>query len=199
MIDEMKKVLLLSIITVLVISACSSSNDESSTAEKTQCGDPILSSDSKPLVEMQTSLGNFTIELDTENAPISASHFAARVEEGFYDGLIFHRVVDNFVIQGGDPEGTGMGSYDCKVISEAPQGQYGVGDIAWARAGNEPAGSAGSQFFVITGTNPLAPEYGYVGKVTEGLEVAQAIEGVDKDVNDRPVQDVVITKAIIKS
>lgn len=194
----MKKVLLLLVALSLILVACSSS-EESAAEGQTSCGDPILDSQTKTEVEVQTTLGNFTIELDTQEAPVSSAHFAARVQEGFYDGLIFHRVVPDFVIQGGDPDGVGTGSYDCKVVSEEPLQTYSVGDVAWAKVGDEPAGTAGSQFFVITGNNPLPPEYGYIGKVTSGLEVTQQIEQVERTEDDKPVEDVVMNKLEIKS
>ena len=140
-----------------------------------------------------TSLGEFTIELDTENAPITANSFAYLAEDGFYDDLIFHRIAPGFVIQGGDPQGNGTGGpgYSCE---EAPpqNTQYTKGVVAMAKAGPEPAGTSGSQFFVVTGASaPLPPDYAVVGEVTEGLDVVEEIGKLGTP-TEQPTREVTI-------
>lgn len=125
-----------------------------------------------------TSEGEFTIDLDAQRAPQTVNSFVSLAEDGFFDGLNFHRISPQFVIQGGDPNGDGSGGPGYKVV-EAPPGDlaYDVGIVAMAKAGNEAAGTSGSQFFVVTGPNgaQLTPDYALLGEVTEGLDVALAI------------------------
>lgn len=131
--------------------------------------------------KIETSCGYITVALDDDNAPKGVNNFVTLARAGFYDGLTWHRVVTDFVIQGGDPEGTGGGGPGYQVETELPpDGKYALGSLAWAKAPNDPAGTAGSQFFVVTGENgtTLPAEYGYFGKVTEGLENAQKIESL---------------------
>ena len=107
---------------------------------------------------MQTSHGTFEITLDAERAPITASSFASLVTQGFYDGLTFHRIVPGFVIQGGCPDGTGMGGPGYKVEEAPPEDlRYVRGVVAMAKAGMEAAGTSGSQFFVVTGNDVGLP------------------------------------------
>jgi cyclophilin family peptidyl-prolyl cis-trans isomerase len=132
---------------------------------------------------IETSCGTIVAELDAEAAPEGVNNFVFLAREGFYDGLTWHRVVDGFVIQGGDPEGTGSGGPGYSVGTETPTSDFERGDLAYAKAGPEPPGTAGSQFFVVTG-DPAALnqqvdgqyQYGRFGRVTEGLDVAQTIE-----------------------
>ena len=140
-----------------------------------------------------TNLGEFEIELDTEKAPITANSFAYLAEEGFYDGLIFHRIAPGFVIQGGDPQGTGAGGpgYSCE---EAPpqNTQYTKGVVAMAKSGPEPPGTSGSQFFVVTGASaPLTPDYAIVGEVTEGIDVVEEIGKLGTP-TEQPTREVTI-------
>jgi cyclophilin family peptidyl-prolyl cis-trans isomerase len=132
-----------------------------------------------------TSCGVIEVDLDVENAPISASNFVFLAREGFFDGLSWHRAVSNFVIQGGDPTGTGSGGPGYSVVGEIP-GAYETGTVAWAKAGADPAGTEGSQFFITTG-DPAALnascddgecDYGIIGTVTKGLDNAQKIESL---------------------
>ncbi len=126
---------------------------------------------------VQTSCGTFEIALDTERAPKTANSFAYLSEEGFYDDLTFHRIVPGFVIQGGDPEGTGLGGPGYKVDEKPPESlAYTKGVVAMAKSGAEPPGRSGSQFFVVTGADAgLPPEYALVGRVSQGMEVVERI------------------------
>lgn len=127
---------------------------------------------------VRTSCGTFEVALDTERAPKTANSFAYLAEQGFYDGLAFHRVIPGFVVQGGDPEGTGSGGPGYSVDEEPPQNlSYRRGVVAMAKTEVEPPGRSGSQFFVVTAPDAgLPPEYALVGRVSEGFEVVEAIE-----------------------
>lgn len=127
---------------------------------------------------IETSCGTIVAELDSEHAPEGVNNFVFLARQGFYDGLTWHRVVGDFVIQGGDPEGTGAGGPGYDVVTETPQAGYEIGDLAYAKGAADPPGTAGSQFFIVTGENgtTLPPDYGRFGHVVAGLEVAQRIE-----------------------
>lgn len=153
---------------------------------------------------LETTCGEITVALDAANAPASVNNFVFLAREGFYDGLAWHRASAGFVIQGGDPNGNGTGGPGYQVTSEPPpDGRYEVGSVAWAKAGNDPPGSAGSQFFVVTGPNgtTLPAEYGWLGTVTDGLDVAQTIESLAPPSGDGPpiapvyLETVVITES----
>jgi cyclophilin family peptidyl-prolyl cis-trans isomerase len=151
-------------------------------------------------VVMETSEGSFTIELDTGQAPKTANNFAYLTEEGFYDGLGFHRIVPNFVIQGGDPRGDGTGGPGYKVVERPPAGiEYAPGVVAMAKSGTERSGTSGSQFFVVTGDEgaSLTPDYALVGRVTEGMDVVQEIGRLGGP-DERPTKTVVIEKATLE-
>ena len=117
------------------------------------------------------------VELDPELAPIATNNFVFLANEGFYDGLTFHRVVPGFVIQGGDPAGDGTGGPGYTFPDELPAGEgaYPPGSVAMANSGPD---TNGSQFFVVTGDAPLPAAYTRFGEVTEGLDVAREIEGL---------------------
>lgn len=152
-------------------------------------------------VTMETSEGTFKIALDTERAPITANSFAYLTEQGFYDGLGFHRIVPNFVIQGGDPKGDGTGGPGYKVTEAPPSDlKYEVGVVAMAKSGAEPPGTSGSQFYVVTGSQgaSLPPEYALVGKVSEGLDVVEKI-GKLGGPDEQPTRDIVIEKATLET
>jgi cyclophilin family peptidyl-prolyl cis-trans isomerase len=127
---------------------------------------------------VETNCGSFTIELDLKSAPKTAASLVSLAESGFFDGTTFHRVVPGFVIQGGDPTGTGTGGPGYKTVDVPPPGAaYTAGVVAMAKAGFEAPGTSGSQFFVVTGADAGLPaEYAVVGRVTEGLETVVAID-----------------------
>jgi cyclophilin family peptidyl-prolyl cis-trans isomerase len=136
-----------------------------------------LSPDRTYDVVLATSCGSFTIRLDQRTSPNATASFAALVRSGFYDGTIFHRVVPGFVIQGGDPTGTGTGTAGYTTRDRPPlDTAYLQGNVAMAKAGNEPAGTAGSQFFVVTTQDSgLTPDYAPLGKVVKGMNVVLRI------------------------
>jgi peptidyl-prolyl cis-trans isomerase B (cyclophilin B) len=128
-------------------------------------------------VVLTTSCGSFTIRLDQKTSPNATASFAALVRSGFYDGTVFHRIVPEFVIQGGDPTGRGTGTPGYSTRDRPPlDTAYLQGNAAMAKAGNDPAGTAGSQFFVVTGRDSgLTPDYAPLGKVVEGMNVVLRI------------------------
>ncbi|HMS24578.1 MAG TPA: peptidylprolyl isomerase [Acidimicrobiia bacterium] len=228
----MKKLIIsLVVLSALFVSGCSSKSKSADTEKSTttsteettttttavpstSCGEPLLDATKSYSVVFNTSKGSFTVALDVKNAPTSTAHLAALVQAGFYTNLTFHRVVPDFVIQGGDPNGNGTGSSQCSVISEEPPRPYKQGDFAWAKGGNDPAGKAGSQFFIITGganSDDVAAlnqkalqsdgsskiQYGYAGSVTSGLNVALAIEALAPATvgGGTPTQKATITSA----
>ena len=144
--------------------------------------------------------GDIQIELDYESAPNSARNFAYLVSKGFYDGLIFHRVIRGFMIQGGDPTGTGMGGPGYSIRGEFRANGFPNrlshlrGVISMARSSDPD--SAGSQFFICDADDTfLDGNYAAFGKVTSGMEVVDKIAKVNKNRNDRPLTNVVIEKA----
>jgi cyclophilin family peptidyl-prolyl cis-trans isomerase len=149
-------------------------------------------------VVVDTNKGSFTFELATKTSPCTTASFAGLVQKGFFDGLTFHRIVPGFVIQGGDPEGNGMGGPGYSTVDAPPADtSYEKGLVAMAKTQAEPPGTAGSQFFVVTGADVgLPPDYAVLGHVTKGLDVVEKI-GKLGDVNDpsgKPTQPVDIEK-----
>ncbi|MEZ5377098.1 MAG: peptidylprolyl isomerase [Acidimicrobiales bacterium] len=149
--------------------------------------------------EVSTSMGDFTIALDPERAPLTVNNFVFLARYHYYDGATFHRVIPGFVIQGGDPVGDppGIGGPGYSFADELPaEGEYELGSLAMANSG---ADTNGSQFFVITGDQGIAlpPQYSLFGKVTDGLDVALAIQDVETDAGDAPVEPVVINSVTI--
>lgn len=151
-------------------------------------------------VVVSTSCGDFTIRLDPEASPKAAASFASLAEQGFFDDTYFHRIVPGFVIQGGDPTGTGTGGPGYSTEDEPAAGtRYTKGVVAMAKGGPEPAGTAGSQFFVVTGEDTGLPaEYAAIGEVTDGLDVVEAI-GALGDANEQPLQVVAIESTKVTS
>ncbi|HMJ03440.1 MAG TPA: peptidylprolyl isomerase [Conexibacter sp.] len=145
-----------------------------------------------------TNCGTFTIGLDVARAPKTAASFASLARRGFYDDLTFHRIAPGFVIQGGDPLGTGTGGPGYTIVEKPPRDlQYTHGVVAMAKTNTEPDGASGSQFFVVTGEDGgLPPQYALVGTVVDGLDVVDTIGASPIDTSDpqgsRPVDPVVI-------
>lgn len=150
-------------------------------------------------VVVRTSCGDFTITLDPESAPETTASFVSLAESGFYDDTYFHRIVPGFVIQGGDPTGTGTGGPGYSTVDEPPSdAAYTKGVVAMAKAGDEPPGTAGSQFFVVTADDAgLPPEYAIIGEVTDGMDVVERI-GVLGDAAERPLQVITIEGMEVK-
>jgi cyclophilin family peptidyl-prolyl cis-trans isomerase len=153
-------------------------------------------------VKMDTNCGSFTIRLDQKTSPKTAASFVSLVRSGFYDDLTFHRIVPGFVIQGGDPTGSGGGGPGYSTVDRPPAGTaYTHGVVAMAKTGQEAPGTAGSQFYVVTGADAgLPPEYALLGKVVAGLDVTAAIEKLGDPAAGEagtPLQPVVISKATV--
>src|SRR5262245_59045503 len=129
-------------------------------------------------VVIETDRGTITMELDPRLAPNSVNHFVALARDGFYDGLTFHRVVPEFVIQGGDPEGSGRGGPGYKWDDEPVQGEYTLGAVAMANAGPN---TNGSQFFICIDDcqRKLDKAYNLFGYVIDGVDVAQSVQQGD--------------------
>ena len=130
-------------------------------------------------VTLETDRGPIVMELDPALAPVTVNHFVVNARDGFYDGLTFHRVVPGFVIQGGDPEGTGRGGPGYRFEDEPVKGEYTLGALAMANAGPN---TNGSQFFICIDdcTQKLDKAYNLFGYVVDGIEVAQSIQVGDK-------------------
>ena len=141
-----------------------------------------------------TSMGTIEIELFEDKAPITTGNFIKLANEGFYDGLIFHRVIPDFMIQGGDPKGDGTGGPGYNIKDEFGAGlkHDSAGILSMANAGPN---TGGSQFFITLAATPwLNGKHAVFGKVVKGMDVIEAIGNTETDADDGPVEDVVIKK-----
>ncbi|MFM8602112.1 MAG: peptidylprolyl isomerase [Actinomycetota bacterium] len=145
---------------------------------------------------METSMGTIVIALDAINAPVTVNNFVFLAGYHYYDGIIFHRIINGFVCQGGDPGGTGTGGPGYRFEDEPVKNRYQIGSLAMANAGPN---TNGSQFFLISGPNgvTLPPQYNHFGQVVKGLDVVDAMQKVPTGRGDRPVTDVVINSVTI--
>lgn len=140
---------------------------------------------------IKTNHGEITIDLDVDRAPQTVNNFVFLARDGFYDGVVFHRVIEGFMIQAGDPTGSGMGGPGYKFRDEIEgKGEYSRGTVAMANAGPN---TNGSQFFIMHKDVGLPHSYTIFGKVTDGLEVVDSIAGSDTDSSDRPQDEVTIS------
>ena len=148
------------------------------------------------VVLLETSMGNIKIELFEDTMPITTGNFKKLVNQKFYDNAIFHRVIPNFMIQGGDPTGTGRGGPGYTIKDEfTKNNKNNRGTISMANAGPN---SGGSQFFINTvDNNFLDTKHPVFGKVIEGMDVVDKISNIKRNANDKPLEDVVIKKAAI--
>ena len=173
------------------------------TYDKTYTSQPEMSIDvnSTYTAELETSLGNIVIELFTDTSPITVNNFVNLSNDGYYNDVIFHRVIKGFMIQGGDPSGTGHGDmgkypgYDFEDELDNPM-NYEKGIVAMANRGPN---TNGSQFFIMHEDYPLPYQYTIFGKVLSGLDVVDAIGNVQTGENDKPNEDVVILNVKITS
>lgn len=150
-------------------------------------------------VTLKTSEGDIVIELDTQETPITSNNFVYLAQNEFYNNTIFHRVIDGFMIQGGDPTGTGMGSPGYRFDDEPITKEYTKGTVAMANSGPN---TNGSQFFIMHADYPLPKNYVIFGKVISGLEIVDAIATAEVQVSmsgeeSSPVTPVTITEAIV--
>jgi cyclophilin family peptidyl-prolyl cis-trans isomerase len=131
-----------------------------------------------------TNCGSFQIRLAVKRAPKTTASFASLAEQRFYDGLTFHRIVADFVIQGGDPKGDGSGGPGYRVVEAPPKRlKYAKGIVAMAKTAGERVGTSGSQFFVVSGKEaaPLSPDYALLGAVSSGRDVVAKINSIKAD------------------
>ncbi len=156
-----------------------------------------INPDHRYTATMTTSMGELVIALDAINAPVTTNNFVFLALNHYYDGVIFHRIINGFMCQGGDPTGTGRGGPGYRFNDELPKpGQYEIGSVAMANAGPN---TNGSQFFLISGPNgvQLPPAYALFGKIVKGLDVLDAMQRVPTGAQDRPNTDVVIESVAI--
>jgi len=152
------------------------------------------------IIIIKTNMGEIRFMTYDEDAPKTVNNFITLAQKGFYDGVIFHRVIDGFMIQGGDPTGTGRGGPgyafedELNPETESYKQGYKKGVVAMANAGPD---TNGSQFFIMVADYPLDNNYTIFGKVISGQDVADAIAKVEKDSNDRPVSPVIMEKVTV--
>jgi len=150
------------------------------------------------IAEFNTTKGNFKIELFSDKAPITVGNFLKLVDSGFYNGLIFHRVIPDFMIQGGCPHGSGRGGPGYTIRDEFhPDLKHdSKGILSMANAGPN---TGGSQFFITVAPTPwLNKKHAIFGKVIEGMDIVETISKVEKDRYDKPLNDIVINSITIK-
>ena len=196
----MKKIGILVLMLMMLVSAGCSGNQASPAPvppvdNNTQQVEPAAKKNR--LAEFETSQGSFKVELFEDKAPVTTKNFITLVEKGFYNGLIFHRVIDGFMIQGGDPKGNGSGGpgYTIRDEFNSSLRHSAAGILSMANAGPN---TGGSQFFITLAATPwLDNKHAVFGKVVEGLDVVQAIGKVKTGPQDKPVTDVVIKKITI--
>jgi peptidyl-prolyl cis-trans isomerase B (cyclophilin B) len=154
----------------------------------------VLNVEKTHLLTFKTSCGDFTVRLDPKRSPKASASFLALAERDFFDGTYFHRIVPGFVIQGGDPTGTGTGGPGYTTVDTPAAGTtYTRGVVAMAKTAAEAPGTAGSQFFVVTGADiGLPPDYAVVGRVVEGEDVVARIGALGDPNTELPTQPVVV-------
>ena len=152
----------------------------------------------RPVAVFNTNMGQFQAELYTDLAPVTAGNFIDLAQRGFYNGVIFHRVIDRFMIQGGDPTGTGTGGPGYKIKDEFGPGlaHDAPGVLSMANAGPN---TGGSQFFITLVPTPwLDGKHAIFGRIVEGMDVVEAIGHVETAQGDRPVKDVVMQSVVVE-
>lgn len=197
----MIKTFLLGVLLVVTTACTAETKPATPAATASKVVDPMASKKSNPTVVLETNQGNIELELFPEVAPKAVKNFIELSKKGYYDGIIFHRVIKNFMIQGGDPTGTGRGGesiYGGVFDNEyAPNVMFNKpGILAMANAGPN---TNGSQFFITTvATTHLNGGYTIFGKVVNGYDVVKKIENTKTAQGDRPVEKQIINKAVAK-
>jgi len=173
---------------------------DGSAERKTRFAEPFemaIDADKQYQATISTSMGDMVAFLYPQRAPQTVNNFVNLARHHYYDGLVFHRIISGFMIQGGCPEGSGRGGPGYRFADELPQrGQYEIGSLAMANAGPD---TNGSQFFIVSGPSGvgLPPSYALFGKLISGLDVLDQIEKVRTGAGDRPHEDVVINSITI--
>ena len=149
---------------------------------------------------VKTNCGSFTVTLDLAKAPATTASLVSLAKSGFYDDMIFHRIIPGFVIQGGDPTQSGSGGAGYQTVDAPPaDARYTKGVVAMAKTGAEPAGTSGSQFFIVTGADTGLPaEYAIVGNVTSGIGVVERIGLLGDPATEKPTRPVVIQSVTVE-
>ncbi len=206
----MNKHFLMAICLLILLTSCSNkssfdidgskiSNKVENNVEKDNLNqEGIMTNTINTIIVMQTNMGIMKLKLYDDKAPITVANFKKLVNEGFYDGLIFHRIISNFMIQGGDPKGTGMGGpgYEIKDEFHPSLKHSKKGILSMANAGPN---TGGSQFFITLIPTPwLDNKHSVFGEVVEGLYVLEKIGKVETDANNKPIKDVVIKKVYVE-
>lgn len=156
-----------------------------------------IDTDKRYTAKMVTSLGEMVFALDARKAPKTVNNFVFLALHHYYDGVIFHRIINGFMCQGGDPTGTGRGGPGYRFDDELPKpGQYEIGSLAMANAGPN---TNGSQFFIVSGPSGvgLPPQYSLFGQAVKGLDVIDQMQRVPTGAADRPNDDIVIESVTI--
>ena len=150
---------------------------------------------------VKTNCGDFTVALDLDAGPNASASLVALARSGYFDDTVFHRIVPGFVIQGGDPTASGSGGPGYKTVDKPPSGaSYTKGVVAMAKTQTEAKGTAGSQFYVVTGQDAgLPPDYAIVGKVTDGLDVVEKIGKLGDPATEQPTEPVVISTIEVRN
>lgn len=157
--------------------------------------DLIIDLDKSYSATLDTNHGAIEIDFDPVRSPVAVNNFVVLARDGFYDGVVFHRVIENFMIQGGDPTGTGRGGPGYKFRDELDgEGDYSRGTVAMANAGPN---TNGSQFFICHSDVGLPHSYTIFGKVASGMDAVDSIASGETDPADRPVEDVTIRSVTI--
>ena len=183
------------IATLLITAGCTQSSPQTTTGTPAGTVTMTLSAQEQKLVRLETNMGNITIALDPA-MPVTAGNFETLVKKGYYDGVIFHRVIDGFMLQGGDPAGTGRGGPGYTIKDEFTNAnQNNRGTISMANAGPN---TGGSQFFInLVNNNFLDTKHPVFGNVVEGMDVVDKIGKTKTGAGDRPVQNVTIIHAVM--
>jgi cyclophilin family peptidyl-prolyl cis-trans isomerase len=178
---------------VLLLVACGGHKATTSTS------DPATAEATAGTAIVTTSEGTFSFELDVQDSPHTVASFEQLARKGFFNGTIFHRIAPGFVIQGGDPTGTGSGGPGYSTDDAVPaKTTYLHGTVAMAKTEADPPGTAGSQFFVVTGANAgLPPIYAVLGHVTSGLDVVDRI-GTFGNAQEQPTKRIVVRSITIR-
>ncbi len=183
--------------------ACGADVPDAAGSSKKQYGkakDQDLDPKKAYTLKLKTSCGDIEIALDVKRAPTTSNSVAFLTREKFYDGTFFHRLVPQFVIQGGDPTGQGSGGSGYQVVEKPPADlKYDEGVVAMAKGPNDPPGASGSQLFIVSGPQGknLPPEYALLGKVTKGMDVVAKIIGTASTASQTPDVFTYIERATI--